>query len=65
LELGITQLSKQEFSKQAASIITGLISTEANSESEACEVEVLKSSTVKHYTKNTVLSRFFRTLLSP
>jgi hypothetical protein len=64
LELGITQLSKQEFSKQATSIITGLISTEANSESEACEV-VLKSSTVKHYTKNTVLSRFFRTLLRP
>jgi hypothetical protein len=31
----------QEFSEQAASTIIGLISTESNSESEACEVEYL------------------------
>jgi hypothetical protein len=43
LELSFTQLFKQEFSNQATSTITGLISTESNSELEACEVEVLKS----------------------
>jgi hypothetical protein len=43
LDFGITCLFKQEFSEQAASTITGLISTESNLESEACEVEVLKS----------------------
>jgi len=47
LDLGITRLFKQEFSKQAVFIITGLISIESNLESEACEVEVLKSSTIK------------------
>jgi hypothetical protein len=47
LELGFTQLFRQEFLEQAASTITGLISTESNSESEACEVEVLKSLTIK------------------
>jgi len=44
LKLGITYLVKQELSKQAVSFITGLIS---NSELEACEVEALKSSTLK------------------
>jgi hypothetical protein len=43
LELSFTQLFKQELSEEAASTITGLISTKSNSESEACEVEVLKS----------------------
>jgi hypothetical protein len=47
LELGFTQLFKQEFSEQAASTITGLISIESNSKSEACEVEVPISSTIK------------------
>jgi hypothetical protein len=42
LDFSYTQLFKQEFSELAASTITGLISTESNSESEACEVEVLK-----------------------
>jgi hypothetical protein len=37
LDFGITQLFKQEFSEQAAS----------TSKSEACEVEVLTSSTIK------------------
>jgi hypothetical protein len=45
--LGFTQLFKQEFSEQVASTITSLISTESNLESEACEVEVLKSLTIK------------------
>jgi len=43
LDFGITQLFKQEFSEQAASTIIGLVSTESNSKSEACEGEVLKS----------------------
>jgi hypothetical protein len=47
LELGFTQLFEQEISKQAASTITGLISTESNEESKACEVEVLQSLTIK------------------
>jgi hypothetical protein len=47
LELGFTQLFKQEFSEQAASTIKGSISTKYNSESEACEVEVLQSLTIK------------------
>jgi len=47
LELGITWLVKQVLSKQAVSSITGLISIESNSESEACEVEVLKSLRIK------------------
>jgi hypothetical protein len=44
LDFGITWLFKQEFSKQVVSTITGIIS---NSESEACEIEVLISSTIK------------------
>jgi hypothetical protein len=50
LDFGFTQLFKQEFSKlskQAVSTITGLITIESNSELEACEVEALKSSTIK------------------
>jgi hypothetical protein len=52
LDLCFTQLFKQEFSelsKQAVSTITGLITIESNSdsESEACEVETLKSLTIK------------------
>jgi hypothetical protein len=47
LELGFTQLFKQELSKQDESSITGLISIKSNSESEACEVEVLQSLTIK------------------
>jgi len=43
LDVVITCLFKQEFLEQAASTITGLISTESNSKSEAGEVEVLKS----------------------
>jgi hypothetical protein len=49
MEVGFTQLFKQEFSelsKQAVSTITGLITIESNSESKACEVEALKSSTL-------------------
>jgi hypothetical protein len=38
---------KQELSKQAVSTITGLIIMESNSESEVCEIEALKSSTIK------------------
>jgi hypothetical protein len=37
------RLVKQEFSKQAVSTITGLVSIKSISESEACEVEVLIS----------------------
>jgi hypothetical protein len=47
LDFGITCLFKQKFSEQAASTITGLISTESNSKSKACEVEVLISLIVK------------------
>jgi hypothetical protein len=50
LDLGFTQLFKQEFlilSKQAISTITGLLAIESNSESNAYEVEALKSSTIK------------------
>lgn len=50
LDFGCMQLFKQEFSilsKQAVSTMTGLITIESNSESEACEVEALKSSTIK------------------
>jgi hypothetical protein len=47
LGLGITQLFKQELSKQVVSTITGLIIMESNSESEACGVEALKSLTIK------------------
>jgi hypothetical protein len=47
LDFGFTQLFKEEFSEQAAFTITCLISTESYSKSEACEVEVLISSTIK------------------
>jgi hypothetical protein len=47
LDFGFTQFFKQEFFKQAVSTIIGLISIESNSELEVCEVEVLKSSTIK------------------
>jgi hypothetical protein len=47
LGLGITQLFEQELSKQAVSTITGLIIMKFNSESKACEVEALKSLTIK------------------
>jgi hypothetical protein len=47
LDFGFTQFFKQEFSKQAVFTITSLISIESNSESEVCEVEVLKSLTIK------------------
>jgi hypothetical protein len=49
LDLSFTQLFKQDFlelSKQAVSTITSLITIESNSESEACEVKALKSSTI-------------------
>jgi hypothetical protein len=50
LDLGFTQLFKQEFlelSKQAVFTITGLITIESNLELKACEVEALKSLTIK------------------
>jgi hypothetical protein len=50
LDFGFTQFFKQEFSelsKQAVSTITDLIIIESNLESEACEVEAVKSSTGK------------------
>jgi hypothetical protein len=50
LDFGFTQLFKQEFSeisKQAVSTIKGIIAIESNSESEAYDVEALKSLTIK------------------
>jgi hypothetical protein len=71
LDFGFTQLFKQEFSEQPASSITGLISTESNSKSEACEVEALISSTIKAgllyeaYSSNYHLRNFSRDFQIP